>query len=266
MPWFFVFFFISGFCSVLYELVWLRLAMAQFGVTTALVSIVLSTFMAGLGAGSWAAGALVRRHGAQIKYPPLRLYALTELLIGVSALIVPAQLVLGHRLLEAAAAHTALSSAAYYLASGACLALTIIPWCACMGATIPFAMFAIRSDPRNEARRSFSFLYLANVLGAVLGSFIPLFFVELYGFHGTLRIGALLNALIAASAFAITLKPQTRSAASAPSAPAAAPPSPASSTGILLLLFTTGLVTMGMEVIWIRLYTPYIGPVVYSFA
>ena len=28
----------------------------------------------------------------------------------------------------------------------------------------------------------------------------------------------------------------------------------------------TGLVTMGMEVVWIRLYTPYIGPVVYSFA
>src|SRR5579863_4031124 len=104
MFWFFVFFFISGFCSVLYELVWLRLAMAQFGVTTALVSIVLSAFMAGLGAGSWAAGALVRRYGAQIKFSPLRLYALTELLIGVSALVVPAELVFGHRLLEAAAA------------------------------------------------------------------------------------------------------------------------------------------------------------------
>ena len=54
MLWYFVFFFISGFCSVLYELVWLRLTMAQFGVTTAMVSIVLSVFMAGLGLGSWA--------------------------------------------------------------------------------------------------------------------------------------------------------------------------------------------------------------------
>ena len=49
MRWFFTFFFISGFCSVLYELIWLRLSMAQFGVTTAMVSIVLSVFMAGLG-------------------------------------------------------------------------------------------------------------------------------------------------------------------------------------------------------------------------
>ena len=66
MAWFFVFFFISGFCSVLYELVWLRLAMAEFGVTTALVSIVLSMFMAGLGAGSWIAGRLLRRYEGQI--------------------------------------------------------------------------------------------------------------------------------------------------------------------------------------------------------
>jgi spermidine synthase len=39
--WYFFFFFVSGFCGVLYELVWLRLSMAQFGVTTAMVSIVL---------------------------------------------------------------------------------------------------------------------------------------------------------------------------------------------------------------------------------
>jgi len=30
MAWFFFFFFVSGFCSVLYELIWLRLSMAQF--------------------------------------------------------------------------------------------------------------------------------------------------------------------------------------------------------------------------------------------
>ena len=64
MYWFFVFFFISGFCSILYEIVWLRLAMAQFGVTSALVSIVLSMFMAGLGLGSWGSGRLIRRYGA----------------------------------------------------------------------------------------------------------------------------------------------------------------------------------------------------------
>src|SRR5438477_2682910 len=116
MRWFFVFFFISGLCSVLYELVWLRLAMAQFGVTSALVSIVLSMFMAGLGLGSWLSGRLIRKYGAEINFPALRLYALIELLIGVSAIVVPYELVWGRNLLE----NVNLSSSwMYYLASGA---------------------------------------------------------------------------------------------------------------------------------------------------
>ena len=62
MDWFFFFFFVSGFCSILYEIVWLRLAMARLGVTSGLVSIVLSMFMAGLGPGSWASGSILRKY------------------------------------------------------------------------------------------------------------------------------------------------------------------------------------------------------------
>ncbi len=57
---FFVFFLISGFCSLVYETIWLRLAMAAFGVTTASISIVVSVFMGGLALGSWTAGRLLR--------------------------------------------------------------------------------------------------------------------------------------------------------------------------------------------------------------
>ena len=263
MGWFFWFFFVSGFCSVLCELIWLRLAMAQFGVTTALTSIVLSVFMAGLGVGSWLAGALVRRYGDRISFPPLRLYGLLELMIGLSALVVPAELVWGHRLLESLADRAAVSSAAYYVIAGLWLAATMIPFCACMGATIPVAMFAIRKQHREGARRSFSFLYLANVLGAVLGSFLPLLLIEPYGFHKTLLIGAALNATIAVSAFVVSFVSRA--------APKTSITSPGivgtveNDRGVLVLLFTTGLATMGMELIWIRLFTPYIGPVVYSF-
>src|SRR4029434_10808860 len=61
MAWFFAFFFVSGFCSLVYQVIWLRLAMAAFGVTTPFVSIVLSVFMAGLALGSWGVGRLGRR-------------------------------------------------------------------------------------------------------------------------------------------------------------------------------------------------------------
>jgi MFS family permease len=59
--------------------------MAQFGVTSALTSIVLSTFMAGLGLGSFAAGRLSRRLQATHGRWPLRLYAAAEILIGSPA-------------------------------------------------------------------------------------------------------------------------------------------------------------------------------------
>jgi spermidine synthase len=220
--------------------------------------------MAGLGAGSWFAGSLVRRYGDRITFPPLRLYAVLEFLIGLSALVVPAELVWGHRLLESLADRAAVSSAAYYLISGVWLAATMVPFCACMGATIPVAMFAIRKRQREGDRRSFSFLYLANVLGAVLGSFLPLLLIEPYGFHKTLRIGAALNVAIAVSAFVVTLASRpVQPHASSPSDTAYGPTD--SHRSALVLLFTTGLATMGMELIWIRLFTPYIGPVVYSF-
>ena len=53
LRWCFGFFVVSGFCGLVYEVVWLRLAMASFGVTTALASIVISMFMAGR---RWGAG------------------------------------------------------------------------------------------------------------------------------------------------------------------------------------------------------------------
>ena len=266
MFWFFAFFFISGFCSILYELVWLRLAMASFGVTAALVSIVLSVFMGGLGAGSWIAGTLVRRYGEWIRFHPLRLYGCTEILIAVSALVVPLQLSWGNHLLGRMADRVPISSGTYYLVSGAWLALTLVPWSACMGATIPLAMFAIRRSHGDDSLRGFSFLYLANVLGAVAGAIVPLFLIELYGFRGTLRIGAVLNTLIFIVAFALTLALPQRSHTSASPRTEKSSTSAQNSIGIFALLFTTGLTTMGMEVVWIRLFSVYIGPVVYSFA
>jgi len=266
MTWFFAFFFLSGFCSILYELIWLRLAMASYGVTTALVSIVLSVFMAGLGAGSWIAGGAVRRYGDRIKFPPLRLYALSELLIGISALLVPLQLAYGSHLLGRMASHIAVSSGTYYAASGAWLAISLIPWFAFMGATIPLAMFAISRDARYQSGRSFSFPYLSNVLGAVAGAILPLFLIELYGFRATLRFGAVVNILICVSALFMTWVSQERSAATPALQGKWLPARVEDGSLALFLLFATGLTTMGMEVIWIRLFTPYVGPLVYSFA
>src|SRR5580704_1828330 len=167
--------------------------MAQFGVTTAMVSIVLSVFMAGLGLGSWASGAWIRRRGDKIGFSPLLLYAAIELLIGVSGILVPYELRQGRGLLERLGST---SSAEYYLVSAIWVAFTLIPWCALMGATVPVAMLAIERTFPWESSRSFSYLYTANVAGALVGTVLSLFLIELLGFHGTLRVGAACNGLI----------------------------------------------------------------------
>ena len=267
MGWYFGFFFVSGFCSILYELVWLRLAMAQFAVTTALVSIVLSAFMIGLGLGSWGAGHYVRSRTTPLGPVALRLYACAELLIGLSAIFVPLELSWGRRLLERLDSNSALSSPAYYVVAGLWIGLTLVPWCACMGATFPFAMAAIKGEFSGESTRSFSYLYLANVLGAVTGALLPLLIIEEWGFKGTLHVGTVLNICLATTAFILSLRltlkevgtrlESTRSDSSVPQA-----------TRIWAhgLLFATGLTSMGVEVVWIRMFTPALGTVVYAFA
>jgi predicted membrane-bound spermidine synthase len=223
-------------------------------------------FMAGLGVGSWGSGRLIRRYENRIRIPALRLYALAELLIGMSAVLVPWQLLWGRMLLERVQVS---SSGTYFVVSGVWVALTVVPWCACMGATIPIAMLAIRNSGHQESKRSFSYLYLANVLGAVAGATVPLLLIELYGFGGTLKIGAALNGLLALSALILS----ANRSAQRPTAPHATAVgelpdhcSPGAPLQPLVLLFLTGLTSMGMEVVWIRQFTPYLNTVVYAFA
>jgi spermidine synthase len=262
VKWYFVFFLISGFCSVLYELVWLRLSMAQFGVTTALVSIVLSVFMAGLGLGFWASGQWLCKTESAGASAVLRLYALIELLIGVSGIVVASELLWGRRVLE----HYSFSSSiGYYSAAGLWIAVAVIPWCALMGATVPVGMRAIGQTLPSEADRSFSYLYMANVGGAVAGTTVPLFLIELLGFRGTLRIGAGCNCLIAISALVLSRKSPKKTSVQ-PAQRVAQPGNGSGSNRILALLFLSGLTCMAMEVVWVRRYTPYLGTVVYAFA
>lgn len=259
----------SGFCSLIYEVVWLRVAMAHFGVGTPTVSIVLSVFMAGLAAGSWGAGRLSRAVDARPAAVHLRLYAVAELLIGVSALLVPRQLGWGHYMLAWLGRGNGWESAGYYALSGVWIAATLVPYCACMGATFPLAMAAIRRSGLTESRHSFSALYLANVLGATAGTLASAFvLIELLGFHGTLLVTATLNAMIAAAAFGASLMPAPVAPATALAPADGGRERRAEGAGprILGALVVTGLISMAMEVVWIRQFTPYLGTEVYAFA
>ncbi len=259
-------FFASGFSSLVYEVVWLRLAMGVFGVTAPFVSIFLSVFMLGLGLGSWGAGRLCRRLEGRPACVDLRLYAAAEFLIALSAPAVPFLLEASRDALAGAFGGVAWGSTSYYAATGGATALVLLPWCVCMGGTFPLAMGAIAKRFRERSRHSFSFLYLANVVGAGLGTLAaPFILIELLGFRGALFVAAGVNLAIAAAALAASFEP-SMGAAPAPSPDAAAPAARGARRDALPLLFLTGLAGMAMQVVWTRLFTPYLGNSVYAFA
>ncbi|MBV9622387.1 MAG: hypothetical protein JOZ14_00235, partial [Acidobacteria bacterium] len=265
---YFSLFAISGFCALVYEVVWLRLAMASFGVNTAVVSIVVSMFMAGLGIGCWGVGAVLQRVSETKEKLVLRIYSGAELLVFVSSLLVPYQLKLGRRLLQEAGTFALWQGSRYYIMAGLWLALTLVPWCSCMGSTFPLLMAAIKKRQPAGSERSFSYLYAANVLGALLGALGSAFvLIELLGFTKTLYLSGSLNLLLAVAALVVSLSVSITPRSNSVSLPRPGPVAGSLPNKLVLgILFTTGLVSMGMEVIWIRQFTPYLGNVVYTFA
>ena len=267
LSWFLGLFFFSGFCSLVYEIVWLRLAMGVFGVTAPFVSLFLSVFMGALGLGSWLGGRACRRLAGRPAAAMLRLYAGAELVIGASAAFVPLLLGLDRRLLSGVLGATGWGSAGFYAASALLIAVTLAPWCLCMGLTFPFAMSAIRKSSVARSESSFSYLYLANVIGAAAGTLLSAYaLIEWLGFRGTLGLAAALNAAIAAAAYGLSLK--SSMAGGAEPLPEIAPRSErgAGDRRLLPLLFVTGFAAMGMEVVWMRQFTPYLGTTIYAFA
>src|SRR5512138_2000048 len=77
----------SGLCSLIDEVVWLRLLKLIIGNTVYASSVVVSVFMGGLAIGAALAGRFCERFKK-----PLRAYALIELTVTATALLSPAAL------------------------------------------------------------------------------------------------------------------------------------------------------------------------------
>ena len=130
-------------------------------------------------------------------------------------------------------------------------------------------MSVIRQTCHPASSRSFSYLYLANVVGALLGTLVSAFvLIELLGFQATLWFAAGLNAIVALLALRISFRlcVSTSAEGKATSLVRQASLYGLPRSVILLLLFTTGLISMGSEVVWMRQFTPFLGNFVYAFA
>lgn len=162
----FAFFFLSGFSSLVFEIIWERALARVFGTTSLALSTLLTAFMAGLALGAWLGGRYARRSKR-----PLRAYAALELAVGLFALIVPSLLQLlpaiygpmFRMLFEEPAAFAAIRFVTVFL-------ILVVPT-TLMGASLPFmSEWVSRTSHHFQGR--VGFLYATNTLGACAGTLL----------------------------------------------------------------------------------------------
>ena len=186
------YFFFSGFCGLIYEILWTRLFVLVMGGTVYSFTTVLVAFMSGLALGGFLGG----KYADRMKRSPLLVYGILEGLIGVYCLLIP-YLIQGlnpifNWLYPFLFAHHISGLMVRFFFSGLIL---IIPT-TLMGATLPIL---VRYQYRDRAGfgKTTGILYGINTFGAVAGSFVSgMILIPRLGQGHTLYISAGLNLLI----------------------------------------------------------------------
>ncbi len=194
-----LFFFVSGACGLMYQVVWTRQLVLLVGTRAHAVSMVLGIFFLGLGLGSYWGGRVADRTAR-----PLAWYAGIEAVIGVWALLAA---LLMHPAESAAVALLRAAGGAPLagtLARGLMAMLLLLAPVTLMGATLPLLARFTTADPALGGRRV-GLLYAFNTFGAMAGCFVTGFFlIARFGYLRTVLIAAALNLFVGASAWALS--------------------------------------------------------------
>jgi spermidine synthase len=243
-------FFFSGFSSLIYQVVWQRLLTTYYGVGSISITLIVSVYMLGLGIGALLGGFLAERVKAKIT-----LYFLVELLLGVFGLAsLPFLDVLG--------SYTAGSS---YIVSFCFMFLFLCIPTVLMGITLPLLTKIYNRLARNFLV-SISILYFINTLGAALGAVIASYVViSFFGLDTGIYVAASINFVLAILIFTARAYPQ----APAENNSAEETPQPhAEGLGksAYLLVFITGFLAIGYEIVWFRVIGVLVKESAYAFS
>lgn len=251
---------LSGFCALVYEILWTKYLSLTFGTTMTAISLVTATFMGGLALGSWLLGRYAD-HESNL----LRIYALLELGIAISALLfIPALSLLEsvyvwlHQLWPD---YPALSNLFRLVFS----ALLLLPPTIFMGGTFPLMC---RFFARKKSGGQIGRLYALNTFGATLGAFLAgyLLLPEL-GLSATGNLAAFLNLLIAGGIWLIArtegkAAPLDISRVTRPEIPLMAEKHRIS----LLAIGLIGAFSLAYEILWTRVFLLFLGNTTYAFS
>jgi len=248
-------FFLSGACTLVYQIVWVRMLVLVFGMTVFAVSTVLTAFMAGLALGSAWFGRLADRRGNG-----LRTYAWLELGIGLFALAFPLVLAEMDELYTLIYRQLDGSGYAFALIRFLLGFVVLLVPTTLMGATLPVLSKAVVRQ-LGEVGWTVGGLYAVNTFGAAIGCFVVAFvLMERLGVQGTIWATAAANLAIALAAYLLSrgrppAEPPVEVRPDEPDDTAADAPSPRLVRLVFWGFALSGFVALGYEVIWTRLLT-----------
>jgi spermidine synthase len=253
-------FFLSGACGLVYQVVWLRKLSLVFGTTTFAVSAVISSFMAGLGLGSYVSGRFLAQRGRA-----LQLFGAMEMGVGLYALALPALLSVVERSFTRAVGGLGVSAYGESLLKlGLSFLVLLLPTCL-MGATLP--LLAEHTVERfGHLGTRVGRLYALNTLGAAAGCFAAGFAaIPLLGVMGTTWAAAALNFTV--GGVALLLGRERAPAETGADPPGALPPlyPPETLRWAIVAFAVSGFAGLGFEVVWTRLITLVFTGTTYAF-
>ncbi|MGD2071560.1 MAG: fused MFS/spermidine synthase, partial [Gemmatimonadota bacterium] len=262
--------FASGFCSLVYQMAWLRLLRLVFGASTAASAAVLAIFMGGLGLGSLLLGPRADR-----SRNPLGLYARLEIGIALAAAASPLLILAVRRAYIGLGGTESLGTVGGTLVRLALAAVVLGLPTFLMGGTLPATVRAVTRST-DAGRRTVGLLYAVNTLGAVTGTVVTVFWaLELEGIRKTVWLAALVNLLVAMTARAMARRWQQRRDAEGGPAPATEPvpaegveptaPRAAPLGFVLGAAAAVGFAFFLMELVWYRMLAPILGGTSYTF-
>ncbi len=232
-------FLLSGFSSLVYQVVWQRLLTVYYGVGSVSIVLIVSVYMLGLGLGALLGGFWVEHVKKRV-----RLYFFIELLIGCFGIV-------SLSLMDFIGRHSA--GCNYAVAFFFMFLFLSIPTFL-MGMTLPL-LTKIFNRSIKDFLRTVSFLYFVNTIGAALGSlFAAYVLISLFGLKAAVYFAAAINFILAGCIFYISKKEESESQGEIRDEilPETGRQSGLPVKRAYLFVFVTGFLAIGYEIIWLR--------------
>ncbi len=264
--------FLSGFAALVYQVLWMRDLAIVFGNSAHAAAVDLAVFFAGLAAGA----ALYARFAARVANP-LRAYGLLELGVGASALLFFV-LIDAYHWIYAPLYRQFGDSVITLVMVKSLLALGVLGLPTMfMGASLPAMVqhgHRLQGGAGEERRHSSAWFYGINTMGATTGAFAAGFFLPpTLGFRGGYLLAVATNAIVGLVALAkARTEPRVPDASSG--IPAAGRRRTAQSAEavalqprvVAVLAFASGALSIGLEVVWLRMFAQVLDNSVYAFS